>query len=81
MPHMQLLFRAIAARARSWTILPVRSRAGEILFVQIGLKTIHMTHPGGNTMRTDGTTLVGADDMVLDDSGGLLTSKEPMPVK
>ena len=51
------------------------------MFVQIGLKTIHMTHHGGNTMRTAGTPLVGADDMVLDDSGGLLTSLAPMPVK
>ncbi|KAG8355531.1 hypothetical protein FVEN_g6411 [Fusarium venenatum] len=76
MPHMQPVFRAIAARARSWKLLPSNSCGGDGVFVQRGLKTIKITNAGGNTMRTDGTTLVGGDDVELNDSGRLLTLTE-----
>uniref|UniRef100_A0A4E9EBJ5 Rhodopsin domain-containing protein n=1 Tax=Gibberella zeae TaxID=5518 RepID=A0A4E9EBJ5_GIBZA len=75
MPHMQPVFRAIAERARSWKVLPTSSNVGDGMFVQRGLKTIPMTNAVGNDMRTDGTTLVGGDDVTLNDSGGLLTLK------
>ncbi|KAF5236167.1 hypothetical protein FAUST_6703 [Fusarium austroamericanum] len=75
MPHMQPVFRAIAERARSWKVLPTGSNGGDGMFVQRGLKTIPMTNAVGNDMRTDGTTLVGGDDVTLNDSGGLLTLK------
>jgi hypothetical protein len=39
-----------------------------------------MTNTGGNTMRTGETTLVGRDDVVLNDSGGLLASPKPTSV-
>ncbi|XEV04476.1 hypothetical protein FSHL1_009763 [Fusarium sambucinum] len=75
MPHMQPVFRTIVARARSLKLLPSKSSGGDGVFVQRGLKTIKITNAGGNTMRTDGTTLVG-DDVELNDSGGVLTLTE-----
>ncbi|QPC58038.1 hypothetical protein HYE67_000269 [Fusarium culmorum] len=75
MPHMQPVFRAIAERARSWKVLSTSSNGVGGMFIQRGLKTIPITNAGGNDMRTDGTTLVGGDDMTLNDSGGLLTLK------
>ncbi|EWZ36558.1 hypothetical protein ACJA88_003578 [Fusarium oxysporum] len=73
MPHMQPIFRAIAARARSWNILPKGSSSStEGIFVQRSLATIKMS-------KTDGTTLVEPDDLVLHDRGGLLS--EPSPAK
>jgi hypothetical protein len=71
MPHMQPIFRAIAARARSWKILPQGSSSStEGIFVQRSLATIKMS-------RTDGTTLVEPDDLVLHDTGGLLSDLGP----
>ncbi|KAF4345319.1 integral membrane protein [Fusarium beomiforme] len=73
MPHMQPIFRAIAARARSLNILPLRSgSSAEGIFVQRSLTTIKMS-------RTDGTTLMEVDDLILHDQGGLLS--EPSPAK
>jgi hypothetical protein len=69
---MQPIFRAIAARARSWNIIPSSSASAEGIFVQRSLATIKMS-------RTDGTTLVEPDDLVLHDRGGLLS--EPTPAK
>ncbi|CZR43684.1 uncharacterized protein FPRO_07399 [Fusarium proliferatum ET1] len=67
MPHMQPIFRAIAARGRSWNILPKSSSSStEGIFVQRSLATIKMS-------RTDGTTLIEPDDLVLHDTGGLLS--------
>ncbi|CCT68096.1 related to integral membrane protein [Fusarium fujikuroi IMI 58289] len=73
MPHMQPIFRAIAARGRSWNILPKSSSSStEGIFVQRSLATIKMS-------RTDGTTLLEPDDLVLHDTGGLLS--EPSSAK
>lgn len=64
---MQPIFRAIAARGRSWNILPKSSSSStEGIFVQRSLATIKMS-------RTDGTTLIEPDDLVLHDTGGLLS--------
>ncbi|KAH7179856.1 uncharacterized protein B0J16DRAFT_291429 [Fusarium flagelliforme] len=66
LPHTQPLLRAAMTRARSTKLWLKYFGKSEGIFIERNLATIHVTN-------FDGSTVVGSEDLALNDQGGLLT--------
>lgn len=66
LPHTQPLLRATMMRVRSMELFSRYSGDSQGIFISRPLATIDVT-------RLDGTTVINSDDIVLNDTGGLLT--------
>ncbi|CAJ0538678.1 Ff.00g066730.m01.CDS01 [Fusarium sp. VM40] len=66
LPHTQPLLRATMMRVRSMELFSRYSGDSQGIFISRPLATIDVT-------RLDGTTVINSDDIILNDTGGLLT--------